>query len=69
MLPEPVFSREPRHDWASHPSDAFCYGAQVMEELVAKVEVKEPMRGIKVGNNDVTLDEMWESVPRKPSRL
>lgn len=64
-----VFSREPRHDWASHPSDAFCYGAQVMEELVAKVEVKEPMRGIKVGNNDVTLDEMWESAPKRSSRL
>jgi hypothetical protein len=24
------FSREPKHDWASHPSDAFSYGAQVM---------------------------------------
>lgn len=26
------FSREPAHDWASHPGDAFSYGAQMMEE-------------------------------------
>ena len=26
------FSAEPRHDWASHPSDAFSYGAQIMRE-------------------------------------
>lgn len=64
-----VFSREPRHDWASHPSDAFCYGAQVMEELVARVEVKEPMRGIKVGNNDVTLEELWATAPKKSGRI
>lgn len=24
------FSTEPRHDWASHPSDGFSYGAQIM---------------------------------------
>ena len=28
-----VFSREPRHDWASHPSDAFAYGSVVMQEV------------------------------------
>jgi phage terminase large subunit len=30
------FSREPRHDWASHPGDGFSYGAQMMRELVAE---------------------------------
>lgn len=64
-----VFSREPRHDWASHPSDAFCYGAQVMEEVAAKIKKDEPMRGIKVGANDVTLDEMWQSTPKRSSRI
>lgn len=29
-----VFSSEPSHDWASHGSDAFSYGAQVVAELV-----------------------------------
>lgn len=27
-----VFSKDPRHDWASHPGDAFSYGAQMMKE-------------------------------------
>jgi phage terminase large subunit len=36
------FSREPRHDWASHPGDAFSYGAQVMRER--KPEVPKPTR-------------------------
>ncbi|MBV8649696.1 hypothetical protein [Paludibacterium sp.] len=26
-----TMSKEPAHDWASHPSDAFSYGCQVME--------------------------------------
>lgn len=26
------FSKEPRHDWASHPGDGFSYGAQIMRE-------------------------------------
>lgn len=28
-----VFTKEPLHDWASHPSDAFSYGCQVMQGL------------------------------------
>ena len=27
-----VFSREPKHNWASHPADGFCYGCQVLRE-------------------------------------
>lgn len=30
------FSKEPEHDWASHPGDAFSYGAQIMRERVTK---------------------------------
>lgn len=36
------FSREPRHDWASHPGDGFSYGAQVMRELVADAAPAKP---------------------------
>ena len=36
-----TFSREPRHDWASHPGDGFSYGAQVMRELTAPPPKKE----------------------------
>lgn len=27
-----VFSKHPRHNWASHPSDGFAYGCQVLRE-------------------------------------
>lgn len=29
-----VFSREPKHNWASHPADAFSYGCQVLKEPI-----------------------------------
>lgn len=29
-----VFSREPKHNWASHPADGFSYGCQVLREPV-----------------------------------
>lgn len=32
-----AFSREPLHNWASHPSDAFSYGCQVMQDAPAPV--------------------------------
>lgn len=37
-----VFSREPLHNWASHPSDAFAYGCQVMQQDDVTVPNKEP---------------------------
>lgn len=65
-----VFSREPRHDWASHPSDAFCYGAQVMAEVVAEVKVDKPIEGLMVGpGNKVTLEDMWADNKPRSSRI
>lgn len=56
-----VFSREPKHDWSSHPSDAFAYGCQVMAERVIKAKEEKPLRGLTVGNfHGVTLDEMFK---------
>lgn len=41
-----VFSKEPKHDWASHPGDGFSYGAQVMRERVMIApKPKEPLKG------------------------
>lgn len=31
-----VFSKEPEHNWASHPADGFSYGCQIMRERVLK---------------------------------
>jgi phage terminase large subunit len=66
-----VFSREPNHNWASHPSDAFAYGCQVMQEFVEVPKVDDkPIRGIHVGQTDVTLNELWAKQPNKqPKRI
>lgn len=37
-----VFTKEPLHDWASHPSDGFSYGCQVMQGLAPPVEKEQP---------------------------
>lgn len=65
-----VFSREPLHNWASHPSDAFAYGCQVMGEYVTETKKTEPIRGIAVGNpHGVTLEEMWATAPKREVRI
>jgi len=37
-----VFTKEPLHNWASHPSDGYSYGCQVMQGLVPPVEKEKP---------------------------
>lgn len=60
-----VFSREPIHNWASHPSDAFSYGAQVIAlEKPAAKDVKPKFW------HEQTINELWEdSGRRKHSRI
>lgn len=65
-----VFSREPLHNWASHPSDAFAYGCQIMKEHLPAKKEEQPMRGLTVGNvHGVTLEEMFKSTPKKRVRI
>ena len=59
-----VFSREPLHDWASHPSDAFSYGAQVVKLPMQKPHEKKPRFW-----DDQSLNELWESTPTKRNRI
>lgn len=64
-----VFSREPLHNWASHPSDAFAYGCQMMEETKPEIPVDERLKGISIGDTGiipVSLDELWPT--QKSSR-
>lgn len=64
-----IFSREPLHNWASHPSDAFAYGAQVMQEE-APPQSDEPARwDIKSGRPQVTLNELWDTAKPKDDRI
>jgi phage terminase large subunit len=62
-----VFSREPLHNWASHPGDAYAYGSQVMEEHVAEKKEHEQPRAIGVGKvNTYTMNDAWRDA-RPPS--
>lgn len=65
-----TFSSEPLHDWASHDGDGFSYGCVIMQ-MVAPPPKDEPLviRGITVGNNTVTMDEMWKTAPKQSGRI
>lgn len=65
-----VFSREPLHNWASHPGDAFAYGCQVMEEMPQpQVNEELPIRGLAVGVPSVSLNELWATAPKPNGRI
>lgn len=56
-----TYSKEPKHDWASHPGDAYSYGCQIMAERTITVKEDKPLRGVTVGNiHGVTLDELFK---------
>lgn len=59
-----IFSREPNHNWASHPSDAFSYGCQVIREADRPKKPEKPKFW-----HEQTLNEMWESKPNKRDRI
>lgn len=68
-----AFSRDPIHNWASHPSDAFCYGCQVMQEAELQPE-KEATRYYALGTPDgriitATVEELWASASKKGRRI
>lgn len=56
-----AFSREPVHNWASHPSDAFSYGCQVMQTLPPPtIEPEQPRLGIgPYAKNTASLNDLW----------
>jgi len=57
-----VFSREPLHNWASHPADAFAYGCQVMQMIDPPKEPEKPKY-----MQDVSLNELWDANKRLKS--
>ena len=59
-----TMSREPAHDWASHPGDAFSYGAQMMELQKPPVPAFQEPRAILVGMPSISVDEMLDFAPK-----
>jgi len=67
-----TFSKEPLHNWASHPSDGFAYGCQVMQMAEPKKEAEEPKFAIESKNGRIVtrpLEELWRDTPQKSRRI
>ncbi|HTI82975.1 MAG TPA: PBSX family phage terminase large subunit [Acetobacteraceae bacterium] len=60
-----VFSREPLHNWASHPADGFCYGAQVMSDAEYIKPAQEP--DWEHLDTRETLNDVWADHMRQVS--
>jgi phage terminase large subunit len=60
-----TYSKEPRHDWASHPGDGFSYGCQIMREAAAPPPKQEPIKGMEA----VTLNKLWEQKRPRSARI
>ena len=59
-----VFRDKPRHDWTSHGCDAFRMAAIAWHEEEKIMTKDDPIRGLIVGQTDVTLNEMWKIKPQ-----
>jgi hypothetical protein len=60
-----VFRDKPRHDWTSHGADAFRYLSIVWKEEAKIVTKDEPIKGVFVGQTDVTINELWKETKTK----
>lgn len=63
-----IFSSEPIHDWSSHDGDGYSYGCLIMQLAEPPKPKSSEMRGFSVGQNTVTLDELWASTPKSSTR-
>lgn len=69
------FSREPKHNWASHPGDAFAYGCQVMRGLappkaadqIRWTQINEP--GQPPHPNQIRLNDAWKTQRQVSRRI
>jgi hypothetical protein len=53
-----TYGLEPDHNWASHPADAFCYGAAMLHEHVPKPTPKQE-RAMQGAHETFTLDSLF----------
>ena len=63
-----AYRQSPRHDWTSHPSDAFRMLAVSWQEVSDKTPAAEPRPLIVGPGNTVTLNDMWAVHDRTVSR-
>lgn len=62
------FKDKPRHDWTSHGADALRMCAVAWHEDVKPNAKEKPIRGVTVGNNTTTLQELWDTIPKQTNQ-
>ena len=63
-----VFRDKPRHDWTSHGADAFRMLAVAWKEEEKPAIKDDRIIGLTVGENEVTLNELWKQTPQTITR-
>jgi hypothetical protein len=59
-----IFRDKPRHDWASHGSDAARMAAVAWKEQVRIPQKDDSIKGLSVGQTEVSLNDLWKSNPK-----
>jgi len=62
------FNDRPKHDWTSHSADAFRYLSIVWKDEDSPILKDDRIKGLHVGQTDVTLNEMWKETPKVINR-
>lgn len=67
-----AYSKEPIHNWSSHPSDGFAYGCQVMDETPPPKRDEPPnwqVQATQQGIQVAPLETLWKTVPSPSKRI
>ena len=64
-----AFREKPRHDWTSHPADAFRMLAVAWQHEAPPKPEPEAPRAVAVFHNTATLDDMWREARTQPRRI
>jgi hypothetical protein len=62
------FNDRPKHDFTSHSADAFRYLSIVWKDEDSPILKDSRVKGLHVGQTDVTLNEMWKETPKTVNR-
>jgi hypothetical protein len=63
-----VFRDRPKHDWTSHSSDAMRYLSLVWKDEDSPILKDTRVKGVSIGENEVTLNELWKQTPKQTHR-
>ncbi len=63
-----IFSDKPLHNWASHGADAARMAAIAWKEEAKLPDIDDSIKGLFVGQTDVSLNDMWKQSPQTSSR-